>query len=175
MDRIDGGESLELGASPTPTPQINTDQPIKRGPGRPRKNPDDNSAPPKRGPGRPPKAKAKGDNETLAKNIVGLHMIAAMGTGLPELQISDNEGTMLANAINAVADEYGLDVGGKTGAALQLFGAMGMIYAPRAFAIMKRVEAQKREAAKASDDAPNDMPQAPFPGHGADLGDEHAI
>lgn len=126
------------------------------------------AAPTKRGRGRPPKnggekttaakpqktaGKKAADVDAFAKQLCGIHMLAAMATGLPELQISEPEGAMLAKGISAVCEEYGLSVDGKTGAALQLFGAAAMVYVPRYFAINAKMQAAKkaREAEQAVD------------------------
>lgn len=96
----------------------------------------------------PKKSQARMAQDTveLGRQIVGLHKLASMISGFPELEISDTEGAMLANGINSVCQEYGLSLNGKTGAAIQLLGAAGVIYIPRAFAIQKRIneEAKKR-------------------------------
>lgn len=81
----------------------------------------------------------KGDSKTLAKSLVGIHQLAAMVTGIPEAQLSEPEGEALAEAVIAVCEEYGLNIDGKTGAAMQLFGACAMIYGPRVFAFKVRI------------------------------------
>lgn len=97
-------------------------------------------AAPKRG----RKAKTTGpvyDDEArhkLAKNLQGLHVMGAMILQFPELQIADHEADMLADGIIKVSHEYGLELSGKTGAAIQLFGAAAMIYLPRLAMLKKR-------------------------------------
>lgn len=110
--------------------------------------------PKSRGRGRPPKnattapkrtaAKKAADAKALGKQIVGIHILASMATGLPELAINDDEGERLADAIQAVADEYGLNFSGKTGAAIQLFAAAGMVYAPRFIRIKMRMDKEQK-------------------------------
>jgi len=93
-----------------------------------------------------PKARTKKavtDPAQLGKQIKGLHAMAAIVTGIPELMIDEQEGELLANALNAVAEEYGLSISGKTGAAIQLFGACAMIYAPRLLLLKKRIDQQR--------------------------------
>lgn len=80
----------------------------------------------------------------MARQLVGIHKLAAMATGLPELLITDDEGTLLAHAVANVCDEYGLSVDGKTGATLQLLGTAAMIYGPRALHVMQRAQAEKK-------------------------------
>ena len=138
--------------SQAPTPEVSP--PVKRGRGRPPKNPQasngaGNEIPGNAAPvakrGRPP-SKLKGlsieAQANLAKQIQGLHFIAATATGLPELQISDQEAAMLADGIAAVSREYGLSMDGKTGAALQLIAAAAIVYAPRFKAINNRARMQ---------------------------------
>lgn len=105
-------------------------------------------------PGRKPKAGVKPTGEALGKQLVGLHALVAMVLQLPVMQISPEEGASLGSAIVAVCDEYGLSVTGKTGAALQLLGAMGMIYIPRVFMI-KAMQAQATAAPQAAADGSN--------------------
>lgn len=130
-----------------------TTPPLKRGPGRPKGS--GTKAPPgvqaervgasKAPPEKPGKRGAKMSAEavsTLAKQIQGMHAMAAMMTGIPILAISVEESQLLAGGISAVAEEYGLELDGKTGAALQLFGAAAMVYAPR----ILQIQAAKRAA-----------------------------
>lgn len=128
-------------------PPTDTTAPKRRGRPPGSKNGDKGEAPQKSA------SRQKKDTEDLAHQIVGLHALAAMATGLQELVISETEGSMLANGLNAVAQEYGLSFTGKTGAAIQLFGALGMVYVPRLFMIKQRMESerQKREAEKPLD------------------------
>lgn len=127
-----------------------SEPPKKRGPGRPRKDGSTLNAevpgaakpssakPQKRGP------KMSSDQlAVLSRQLVGLHIMAASMSGIGELQITPDEGTILASGISAVAEEYGLSLDGKTGAALQLFGACAMIYAPRFIHFQSRVRAAR--------------------------------
>lgn len=85
---------------------------------------------------------SRDDVGALANQLVGIHTVAAMATGVQEIAISDKEGLALANGIIAVCEEYGLSISGKTGAALQLLGAAAMIYGPRVFAVKMRMDKQ---------------------------------
>ncbi len=97
---------------------------------------------------RGPKGGTKASVEAMANQLVGVHQLVAMVTGIPEIQIAPQEGVALAGAIQNVCDEYGLSISGKTGAALQLLAAAAMIYGPRALAIHQKVRAaQAREIA----------------------------
>jgi hypothetical protein len=112
--------------------------------------------PGKRGRGRPPGSKSgggptkrnagKSDAAALARQIVGGHVLASMFTGIPELIVNEQEARMLADALIAVAEEYGFALGGKTGATLQLLSALGMVYGTRVFAIAARIQKQQQEA-----------------------------
>lgn len=117
-------------------------------------------APKKRGRGRPPGSGTKKsgdapkksasrkseDMDALARQLVGIHQLIAMATGLGELVISEQEAGMLAKGITAVTEEYGFALTGKTGAALQLFGAAAIVYVPRAIAVKARADAARRAA-----------------------------
>lgn len=133
---------------------------VRRGPGRPRK---DAAAPPgpkaekpgaaKSAESKPQKRGAKMSAEavsTLAKQIQGMHAMAAMMTGIGLLQITADESSLLATGLSAVAEEYGLALDGKTGAALQLFGAAAMVYAPRILAIQKAKAAARANTVDAT-------------------------
>lgn len=129
--------------------------------GRPPKNPPADGDPSpvgsdnvsaKRGPGRPSKKKGKvsfsgEDLDALAKQVMGLHQLASIATGIPELAISEQESKMLGGSLASVAEEYGLELSGKTGAMLQLIAVCGMIYVPK-FAVLKTrvAEAKARRA-----------------------------
>ena len=141
-------ETAAIEPQPAAQPEpVETTAPVKRGRGRPPKAangaaseiPSDAQPVAKRG--RPP-SKSKGlsaeAQANLAKQIQGLHYIAASATGLGELQISDAEAAMLADGIAAVSREYGLSIDGKTGAALQLLAAAAIVYTPRLRAINAR-------------------------------------
>jgi len=126
-----------------------TSPPIKRGRGRPPKDPiaaatpkatpipGDGGAAPKRG--RPPKRAAftESDTDGLAQQIQGLHMIAAQMTGQPIFALSEGESKMLAASVIRMAGEYNLAMSGKTGALVQLLGVCAVIYVPKLVAIKK--------------------------------------
>lgn len=108
-------------------------------------------------PSRQKKPKSAADVGALAKQLAGLHVMASMMTGIPEVQISDAEATMLAGGIMGVADQYDLSIDGKTGAAIQLLAAAAMVYAPRILAIKAKAKAAKANAV--TDVAFTEMPQ----------------
>lgn len=146
-------------------------EPVRRKRGRPRKDATNVGAPvppnitpvpegsdkPKNKPGRKPKkvVVTEAEKTALGKQIVGLHLIASMTFGIPELVIQETEGEMLASAIVNVAEEYGLSLGGKTGAAIQLVGTAAMIYLPRYFAMQSRVSKKTEASIPPEGAAPN--------------------
>lgn len=85
-----------------------------------------------------------------ADTVKGLHLMAAHATGLPELQLSDSEAAMLANAIEAVGREYAVVLSGKAAATAQLVIACLVIYGPRLALVRKRriMAAEGRAAAE---------------------------
>ena len=123
----------------------NSEAPRKRGRGRPpgsgKKNPDGSPV------AKPEKSKSRkaSDVEAFAKQIQGIHEMIALITPFPEMRLSESESVMMAKALDAVAEEYGLELDGKTGAAIQLIGAAAMIYGPRALVIRARIAKMKAE------------------------------
>jgi hypothetical protein len=103
----------------------------------------------KRGP-KPRGRKFSGEDiGALAKQIQGLHALGAMVTGIPELQIAEQEAHALAGGVVAVAKEYNLEISGKTGALIQLAAACAAVYIPRVLIIKQRA-AQAQAQARAS-------------------------
>lgn len=107
-------------------------------------------------PGRKSGAKQKTDPTALAKNLIGIHTLVAMMTGIQEAQIGPEEANQLAVAVCGVCEEYDLAISGKTGAAIQLFAAAAMVYAPRVFMFKMRMaqEAANHAAEQARDVSP---------------------
>lgn len=83
--------------------------------------------------------------ETLAKQLQGVHVMVAMMTQAPEMQLSEPESLELAKAISGVCAEYNLSLNGKTGAMIQLLGAGAMVYLPRIMAIKQRKAQEQAE------------------------------
>lgn len=94
------------------------------------------------------------DHDTLAKQLQGVHVMVAMITQSPEMQLSDPESIELAKAISGVCAEYNLSLNGKTGALIQLIGAGAMVYLPRIMAIKQR-KAQEKAARETVQDEIN--------------------
>lgn len=86
------------------------------------------------------------DAGLMAKQLQGLHLVAARATGLQELEISEAEAAMLAESVAAISREYGLSLDGKTGATIQLVAACAMIYLPR----LAHITARRKQAARSS-------------------------
>ena len=85
----------------------------------------------------------KADAAALGQQIVGVHSMMAIVTGIPELEINEGEGKLLAEACISVAEEYGIAVSGKVGAAIQLFAACSFVYGPRALHFNNRMREQR--------------------------------
>jgi hypothetical protein len=83
------------------------------------------------------------DIGAMAKQLVGLHHIGAMMTGMSELVISEQEAVMLSSAIVNVSQQYDLAIDGKTGAMIQILGTAAMIYVPRVLSISAKAKARK--------------------------------
>ncbi len=93
--------------------------------------------------GRKPRAKKEPiDTNVLARQLMGVHLIAAKVAKMPELAIDAEESELLAKGIAGVLVEYDIPMSGKTAAWLGLLGAAAMVYAPRAVVIAEK----KREA-----------------------------
>lgn len=155
QESLNGAENETLaGAIGGEGPQIETPPqddapPVRRRRGRPPKNPDalgnketPTGTAPKRG--RPAKTDKKvysvDEIALMGKQLTGIHIMVAQIAQLPEMQISEQEGVLLAQSIINVADQYDLAIDGKTGAALQLAMTAAMIYGPRAMAIRSRAK-----------------------------------
>lgn len=135
----------------------------RRGPGRPKGS--GNAAPVspseasaaassgRKGPGRPKGGKSKvsfdADAQSqLAKQLMGLHQLAALATGIPEMAINETEAVMLGAAVANVCEEYDLSLSGKTGALVQLLAAAAMVYVPRVQHVGARIRAAKAAQAR---------------------------
>ncbi len=90
-------------------------------------------------------AEKKPSVPALAKQIEGIHILAATITGMPEIALTSNESALLAGALITLAGEYDLSMSGKTGAAIQLLGVAALIYVPRALTISTRIRADNEK------------------------------
>lgn len=107
------------------------------------------------------KRKAQVDATALAKQLKGIHALAAKlvpikaPDGSMLMELSDTEASELASAIAGVAKEYDLELSGKTGSAITLIGVAAMIYGPRIYMIqqMRAYMQQQQRAAEAAKNA----------------------
>jgi hypothetical protein len=124
----------------------------------------------------PPKTrrrKSTVDASALAKQLRGIHSLAAKLLPIPGpngtklLELDDTEATQLAEAVAAVAKEYDLELSGKTGAAIQLLGVAAMIYGPRIYVIqqMRLYTAQQKQNAEAQSRAADASVVSNIPAH----------
>lgn len=104
--------------------------------------PSSSSTPPKK----KPRTSSADATAALAQQVQGLHQLAALALGIPELQIAPNEAQLLAGALDNVAQQYGLELGGKSGAVLQLAAACAAIYVPRFLHVKARADAARQQA-----------------------------
>ena len=149
---------------PQPTENVAPGEPPKKRRGRPPKNPNliqegIPHAQASTAPKRTKQKKSEAEIAALGRQLVGIHQMAAMLTGIPECQIQDGEGLLLASGIIAVADQYDLAIDGKTGAALQLFAAAAMVYAPRVMSFNARAKKAREAGAEI-------VPFTEHPAHG---------
>lgn len=119
--------------------------PVRRGRGRPPKNPGESGNAPKKesvsGGSSKAKKAAKSGGGVTGEQLMGIHQMLFVFTGqqFPEINLAAPEAQMLASSINEVCNQYDLSIDGKTGAFLQLAGTAAMIYAPRYLAIRVRM------------------------------------
>jgi hypothetical protein len=101
----------------------------------------------KRGPGRPAGASKKKaapiDPVGLSQQVMGVHLMIAQLTGIPEFAINEMEASMLGASIAAVCDEYDLSLNGKTGVFIQLLATASIIYIPRVPKIRERLHSMR--------------------------------
>jgi hypothetical protein len=122
----------------------------------------DRSPPAKRG--RKPKQDSAAV-EKLAKSVQGLHSLAALLTGMPELEISEADARAVCESVGEVGREFGAGaVSPKTLAILGLIGTLAFVYAPIYVEIRGRIRASKAkqvEGVTESTDAPTDVKPEP--------------
>ena len=89
------------------------------------------------------KKSAKLSAPKLARQIQGLHLIAATVVG-PEITIDETEAEMLSEAIVNLAEEYDIIPTGKGAAWAGMIAACAMVYGPRIPALIKAVKGMKK-------------------------------
>lgn len=122
------------------------DSTVKRGRGRPSRGESGSGSRKERGntTGKTDKKeKLVIDASLLARQIQGVHALAALKTGEPLLMLDDKEAKTLADPIAGIIKEYGLGVSTKTLLFSQLLLACFAVYAPRVVAIR---ESQKQKS-----------------------------
>lgn len=108
-------------------------------------------------PSRKPRAK-KASIESSAKQLEGIHKMVAMLPNMGFMEINPAEARILAEAMAGVAEEYEIQISGKTGATIQLLSAAAMIYAPRAMYAYKMRKAPKQDAVVLATDGNPEQP-----------------
>lgn len=102
--------------------------------------------------------------------------MAATFTQIPILQITDDEANEIALALDQVAKEFDVTIGGKTAAILNLAATLGMVYVPKGVMVFMMYQAAKmnQAAEAAADVTPMSEAAAGYTGGeamvGADLG-----
>ncbi len=81
----------------------------------------------------------------LARQVQGAHLIISQMGGLPELVISEEEATAIAQVITDVSREYRIKLNSKYTVLIQAGLTLAVIYGPRGYAIGQRIKAQKSE------------------------------
>ena len=86
------------------------------------------------------------DIESLARQLQGLHLMAAEVTHEPAWALTPAEAKNLAVSLAEIARQYSVSVNPKVAAGLQLAGVAAAIYLPRMLAIRAKREAAARNA-----------------------------
>ncbi len=99
----------------------------------------------------PAKRRAKGATmgaDKFAKSLQGLHKGAAFLAQTPELELDDSEAKMLADALYGIFEEYDIEISTKAAAAVNMAGAVMLVYGPRV-AVLRGKAIRRAKAAKA--------------------------
>lgn len=94
------------------------------------------------------KPTAKSSKEAVSgieKILFSVHAIAAVKTNCPELALDQKEANMLASALNAVQEHYGVEIPPEYAIWVNLVTACGMIYGPRIVQISSRKKRERKE------------------------------
>jgi hypothetical protein len=89
----------------------------------------------------------KKSGRMFARKIQGLHEMAAAFTQLDIIRITDDEANEIAMALDQVAKEFDVVIGGKTAAILNLAATLGMVYVPKGVMVFMMYQAAKMNAA----------------------------
>lgn len=147
--------------SENPIPIIEPE--VRRGRGRPKKNPDET---PKEKPSventHKPKRRKKGpasqdEIADRARAIAAAHATLAFLTKTPEFMLNEQESFALAQANLNLENEFDIQLDGKTMAIITMIGTAFAVYRPRFPAIVNRIKEaqrkQKEEKASVSENA----------------------
>ena len=93
--------------------------------------------------------------EVLAKQIQGLHAVAAHVTGQPLIMISDGESNMLATSLNEVMEQFDFAPSGKVAALVGLFGTAAVVYIPRLVHVNRMRKAESAKHVEPNEQAAN--------------------
>jgi hypothetical protein len=77
--------------------------------------------------------------------FVGIHAMLAVRTGVPEVEITPDEGAQFMKAVQNVMRHYSVKTTQKTMDFVALFGVAAAIYGPRVAAYKFRTDAEKEE------------------------------
>lgn len=124
-----------------------------------------------RGPGTntggPAKAKAllkDGSNKTFATQLVGLHAIAGIITGQPQIcAITPEQSEAMVLAVSDVMAQYKIKPNPKVAAWAGLAGVMGMIYIPKIMLFRAVAKAKRSNISPINRAAPSPTPESSAP------------
>lgn len=81
----------------------------------------------------------------MGKVLCGIHSLLAGATKIPELELDDNEGAALGEAMKTVAAQYDYIPDEKIVAWVALIGTCASIYGPRLVAYKLRASVEKEQ------------------------------
>lgn len=114
-------------------------------------------------------AKAKtllkdGSNKTFATQLVGLHAIAGIITGQPQIcAITPEQSEAMVLAVSEVMAQYKIKPNPKVAAWAGLAGVMGMIYIPKIMLFRAVAKAKRSNISPINRAAPSPAPESPAP------------
>lgn len=85
------------------------------------------------------------DLQAVEAMFVSIHAILATSAKMPEAAIGPDESHMIIEAFANVMDQYKIKLDGKTGAAAVLIYSLGLVYGPRAVAVVIRKRNESRQ------------------------------
>lgn len=121
-------------------------------------------------------AKAKtllkdGSNKTFATQLVGLHAIAGIITGQPQIcAITPEQSEAMVLAVSEVMAQYKIKPNPKVAAWAGLAGVMGMIYIPKVMMFRAVAKAKRSNVSPINRQAPSNAPESTPPASGMRFG-----